>query len=299
MASIIGKGLGQAQKTVAKVQQAEVFTSPLNKVWRLVILTNRALSTKPKDTTRLTHKLDDIKNRHLARETSHSLAQAADPWHQNKIMAQEFKMDPKELLEMFATDSTMGKIATKRKYPNDIIILNTATSPATSITIQNRPNEVAIEPGTTWTSVKAFGRNNSHQIYTGSEDTLSFEVSWYATEESREDVIIKCRLLESWSKADGYLSSPPILNLLWGNSGLFDNHNFILTNAAYKLSNFQESTKTPESVGKAMPTIKDLKLFPNCATQTLVFKRVSMENLTHSDIVKKGSLKGINGIKVE
>ena len=118
---------------------------------------------------------------------------------------------------------------------NNIIIINDNISPPVSIVIQNRPNEISVDTQTSWVAVKSMGRNNPFMVYTGGEDTISFDVSWYSSDpNNREDILTKCRLLESWSKANGYRQSPPTLKISWGSSGIFDNDLFILYSASYR-----------------------------------------------------------------
>lgn len=73
-----------------------------------------------------------------------------------------------------------------------------------------------------------------------------------------------------WTKANAYQASPPILKIEWGNSGIFDNHQYILTSATYTLNNFRNASRT-RVAGKSS-TIEDLKLLPAAATQELIFK---------------------------
>lgn len=186
---------------------------------------------------------------------------------------------------------------------NEIIIINPNVSPYVSLTLQNRPNELKIEPKGTWAAVSSMGRNNPFMMYTGGEDMISFEISWYANDKNhREEVITKCKLLESWTKADGYLAAPPVLQIMWGNSGLFDNDYFILESAPYTLSHFQDrawaqlDSPTLDNPSTIRSTVRNLNLYPNCATQTLTFKKVSRTNLTHQDILPTTRIEGIIGI---
>ena len=179
---------------------------------------------------------------------------------------------------------------------NYIYLVNLHTSPYTLLCIQNRPYEVQINPGSTWVSVKSMGRNNPFYMYTGGEDTLSFEVSWYTSDPNHpEEVIAKCRLLESWTKANGYLNAPPTLRILWGDSGLFDNFDFILESCPYRLTNFQNASRSSIGAIGDNNKIVDKKLYPACATQTLTFKKVIKDNTLHYNIIDL-PITGIRGI---
>lgn len=183
---------------------------------------------------------------------------------------------------------------------NDIFIINSSVSPYQAIKLQNRPESLEINPHGTWAAISSIGRNNPFMMYTGGEDTISFEVSWYASDPNhREEVISKCRLLESWGKADGYMAAPPVLQIQWGTSGLFDDQYFILESAPFKLTNFQD--RAVRSMGSGdyyRRGIQDLHLYPNCATQQLTFKKVTTANDTHFDIVDLDKLVGILGIEL-
>lgn len=187
---------------------------------------------------------------------------------------------------------------------NNIIIINDNVSPPVSIVIQNRPNEVTIDTQTNWVSVKSMGRNNPFMIYTGGEDTISFDISWYSSDpNNREDILTKCRLLESWSKANGYRQSPPILRISWGSSGIFDNDLFILYSASYKLNNFQDRysgniLNTENSFSRDINKSIDLGLLPSIATQSLVFKKVTSKNLTHADICSPEKLQKVKSDEI-
>ena len=251
-------------------------TGTANKLWRAKILVNRATSGKVLNTG--------------------NERPEADPNPESKTTVTTKKQ--RELEQSRRSSARVDRQLqplTKPKVFNQIIIINPHTSPAISLVIQGKPTTLEVNSESTWASVKSVGMNNPYQIFTGSEDTLSFEISWYAVDSNREDVINKCRLLESWTKADGYKSSPPTLYISWGSSKIFENDTFILVSAPYKLTNFQNSYRKglrsdPNS------QIIDLGLLPNTATQTLTFKKVTKKNLTHEDIIPTNKLKGTSGI---
>lgn len=183
----------------------------------------------------------------------------------------------------------------KQHKRNEVIIFNLTPSDEgyQYIILQNRPPEVEFNGETSWASIKSFGRNTPMYHFTGAEDKLQFNISWYCNDPDRPwEVVQKCRLLEAWSKANGYTSSPPLLQIDWGGSGLFSNAYFILQSATYRLCNFRDGYMDRNKV----PTLRDGKLYPMTATQELVFARVSTENLTYSSIYDKSKLSGINGI---
>lgn len=232
----------------------------------------------------------DVRNTHFARPGSYSINQANIPWEKKKLLADELGMPIEDVL-VATGNSTLNQPLTKSER-QQIIFINDNKSPVVSLVLQNRPTSIKVEQNTTWSTVKSLGMNNPFQIYTGSEDTISFEISWYSTNvRDRSDVINKCKLLESWTKADGYNSSPPFLKLVWGDSDLFINDLFILSAAPYQLTNFQQAAKHKGE-------ILNLKLLPNLATQQITLKKVALKNQESTDIITLEQLKSTNGIRI-
>lgn len=269
-----------------------ILTGPANKAWRALILINRAKSPMPK--VEEPSAIEKTGNIHIANKTSFSASQLNDKWTSTKALNNFDKDKTKLAIEAKAKNYTLGKRNNLTAPKNEIIIINTNTVPATCLTIQNRPNEINIESVSTWASVKSFGRNDPFQIYNGSEKTITFEISWYSVDSvNRDDVVTKCKLLESWTKSDGYRTAPPLLKLVWGGSGIFENDEFILSSAPYKLTHFQSGHIKRDEV----TMVKDLKLLPNFATQTLIFKKVTSGNTTYDQMVNPEILKRTIGVK--
>ncbi len=211
------------------------------------------------------------------------------------------------------TDSNINKADRDTTYQtyknvNKVYIINISTSPYKILELQNRPNEIQINTSSNWVDVNSMGRNNPYSIYTGGNETFSIDISWYANQKGKpEDVLAKCKLLESWSKADGYLASPPILKIVWGDSDIFSNYRFILKSASYSLQNFNSVSQEPvygTSILQKDGTWLDKKsnniytnnlLYPTYATQSLIFQRVTENNLRHVDIIPNELLFNLNG----
>lgn len=316
MATLIGKPVGKVINKVSDLQDHRVFQSPVTKAWRALILAHRAGSPmnkvlkESKDLDRLSKE----QNEHIAGKTF-SKAQESSEWYQHRIQATKptgelDQVKARKDLEDKKEDFTLSNQQTlediiKNKIRNDIVIANLQSSPAVSIVIQNRPDSLTVEPTSTWATVRSMGRNNPFYYYTGGEDTISFDISWYANDpEHRDEVINKCRLLESWTRADGYSTAPPNLRIQWGASGLFEDDLFILYSASYKLTHFQNAVRFPTRLAhdkygtrvEATPAPVNLGLYPNYATQTLVFKRVSTKNRTWEDIIPSSKLEYTKGI---
>lgn len=308
MATILGKVGGKLTEKVVEIESAGIFTSPLNKLWRAKILLNRKTSPMPKDDQRKTTVANNDKNIHYATEDSKSQAQKDNPWVAERHDANVIAKREGRAVNHIGNNFKIRTEQVSSEVNNQICIINKHTSPPTVLTLQNRPPELNVTPGSTWVAVKSMGRNNPFMMYTGGEDTISFEISWFVSDPTnREEVITKCRLLESWTKADGYNYAPPTLKILWGASNLFLDDLFILESAPYKLTNFQNATRSSRyshnELGQRNPNsateIIDLKLLPTCATQTLTFKRVSSTNRTHVDIISEEALKKAKGISFQ
>ena len=184
----------------------------------------------------------------------------------------------------------------KGQHRNEIIIFNLNGKNETYqyIKLQNRPPELEFQGETSWATIKSFGRNLPMYHFTGAEDKIQLQISWFCNDPKRPwEVVQKCRLLEAWSKSNGYVSGPPVLQIDWGGSGLFDNAYFILTSATYVLKQFRNGYMNRRS---DTAVFEDGKLYPMAATQELVFSRVSSTNPLHSTIYDPTKLEGINGI---
>lgn len=310
MASLIGKSVGKVAQEITELEQGRIFQSPLNKVWRALILINRATSPMAKAEPNKLGKVYDGQNAHVAREGSYSSAQAQSEWYQNIIVAKILGINPDRVLKVKSVDYTIANKFTSELIKNDIVIANLNVSPAISLVIQNRPDRLRVEPAATWAAVKSMGRNNPFYFYTGGEDTITFDISWYSVDaDHRDDVVNKCRLLESWTRADGYSASPPTLRIQWGNSGLFEDDLFILAAAPYELTHFQNASRMmrrydndPDTGQRITNTVSqpyNLKLLPNCATQTLTFKRVTKNNRTWEEIIPASKLQYTPGVIID
>ena len=272
---------------------------PINKLQRVKILLNRSTSTMAKveeplplsvtpSKTTWQNELDRQKTNPvmLARGTS---TLTKDEGHPNGDGTTTFLKQRKESVDTPITAKSGRTVPT---ISNKVYLVNVSSSPYQKVIVQGLPAEIEYNPESTWSSVRSIGRNNPFYIFTGSEDTVSFEISWYADDEnSREDVINKCKLLESWSKADGYVKAPPLIEIIWGNSKIFEGQSFILHSAKYKISNFQNSFRKKNS-----KDIVDARLLPNTASQSLVFKRVTSENLRSQSILSKEKINNTKGI---
>lgn len=122
------------------------------------------------------------------------------------------------------------------------------------------PLELRIANEANWQVIPSIGRNNPFYNYTGGEDTLEFTIDWYSKDEIREDVIWRCRWLESLTRANAYRNAPDRVILLWGD--LFKYTTWIVASAQYRLELFD--------IEKG--------ILPRQAYQEVVLKKVAREN---------------------
>jgi hypothetical protein len=140
--------------------------------------------------------------------------------------------------------------------------------------VQWVPKELNYSSETTLVQIASPGRNNPLYHFGGSDDTLSFEFTWLATEANRADVIRKCRWLEARTKANGYKEGIHPVLFLWG-SVLMETQNseaWLIEKADYKLSQFNGSKS----------------LLPEIATQSITLKRITDNNRLMEEIAYMG-----------
>lgn len=265
------------------------LTSTLNRAWRLAILANRGLASvagKEQNYKIYNPGPDSVTGTSLTKGRIRGIDQSLE------------RAESKQKREENWSELNESGSNSWKERSNKIYIHNVSTSPTSSITIQGRPRVVDISHERSWATVKSMGRNNPFYMYTGGEDTVSFEISWYSMQDDRQDVINKCRLLESWTAADGYNFSPPIILIQFGGSDLFILDRFILQSAPYQLSNFQDSCYLDSGKRRKEGGVRDLQYYPNTATQSLTFKKIAGYNRTHEDFISKEQLASIeNGVE--
>lgn len=312
--------------TIVERTPSILTQGPLNKAWRARILTNRAMSGLPKNGSLLPNLtktienvtsgkiVDDFVSKVTGRKPGpSSLAiftqREIDKTFSNSSMNgstekryRNYTNGGSNVREIDPTQSVMpvvNWVDSKEEWlslyadgivkTNKVIIFNNSVSPYSYIELQNRPTQVDFMGESTWAVIKSMGRNLPMYHYTSAEEIIQMNISWYCNDPNNPgEVINKCRLLESWTKADGYTLAPPVLQIGWGTEGdLFYGRYFILTSATYSLSNFNAAARERNRAGSNTAT-QQKYLLPYAATQELVFKRVSDHNLTHSEMTTLG-----------
>lgn len=146
------------------------------------------------------------------------------------------------------------------------------------ITLPFIPKEVNWNTDSSFVAIKPIGRNNAKYQYTGSEDSIEFEIDWHSFDLNRDDVIKNCRIIESLAKSDGYSNPPHRILLKWGDEDvLFRDMVFIVTSAPYRLTQFNKAQYFNKSLQKTA-------LLPIQAYQKVTLARITSNNLSTKDI---------------
>lgn len=136
------------------------------------------------------------------------------------------------------------------------------------IFFQGLPLELEIAGDSNFATMASMGRNNPFYHFTGSEDVIKFNLSWFAAVEEQDDVLKKCKWLHSLTKNNGYKKRVHHVQFSFGD--MFKASEFIIVSAPYSLRLFN----------------RELGMLPRIATQEITLKRVTADNLTHADMLK-------------
>lgn len=305
--SIMRTGLDRLNTYLTGLDTNQWSMGNINKAWRSLILINRERSGNVKDPY-LSESTDPAKSGNLTKNKTtreEDINGGVRIYHDDGRIAVLAGNNP-DMVSSIESEALAaidkGKRLLNAKTQNRVIIYNISSTPYQYIELQVRPASLDFKGETTWASIKSMGRNTPMYHYTGAEDTLQFNTSWFRTDPNHPDEVVnKCRLLEAWSKSDGYNAAPPILMIQWGDDqadSLFKDHKYILISATYTLKNFSDTTRTWDSGKKTLSnSLINNKLYPTSATQELIFKRVSSNNLGYEDIISTDKLSRTRGIK--
>ena len=322
----VGKAIRKYNDVLAKDTVREVISGPLNKLWRAKILLDRAVRPVIQGSKAQPIRSHDPKKNNILfgsqRKEEHTHNSFSADKKSSSVVVNESvrglnvglrdirrKMwvlgDSAPMITSKFQDtlkqSNRALLSKQIHKDNAIQIINFSADPLQYIQLQTVPTEVQHSSENTWAAINSMGRNVPMYHYTGSETSVSFSISWYSEDrDNPDDVLVKCRLLEAWTKADGYVKAPPVLQIRWGSADVFKDQFFILVKADYRLSNWRASSRYYDKNTKQfIPAGKQPGLQPSVATQELVFKRVSLTNLRYSEIVSPELIKLTKGIKYE
>lgn len=318
----LGREFDRVNDLTSKDTVSTVLTSEANKLWRAKILLDRV--TRPGAKDHIDKKIPNENVKPSYRKPSQG--QSYSPINKGKYST--LNKIARELDEKYTKAPTIHfKDSSERQLLNingdearnitkpQILIFNWFSNPVQYIELQTVPKELEINSEGTWAVINSMGRNTPMYHYTGSETTLQFSISWYSNDRANpQDVLAKCRLLEMWSKSNGYQQSPPLLQIMFGDSGMFSNlqkdghtkisegtqYYWILQSASYKLSGWRNDSLIKDDnnqIVRAKGYVK-ANMNPSLATQELIFKRTSARNLLYEDIINPDVLKKTKGINI-
>lgn len=320
--SAAGEVLGAINDFTSDDTLSAILTSEANKAWRAKILYDRKTRIGPKQSDNWdkpgswssnqdysVHGIDNTESKSTLKDIGGIAKISSKDPSKNRIDRAHVE-SVRNSLEVTFGDGTIPvdealKFRDKhhKLAGNSIIIYNISDSSNLQyIELQTVPKEIDFQGESAWAVIHSMGRNTPMYHFTGAESVIQMNISWYCNDrENPQEVVSKCRLLEAWSKANGYLSSPPVLEIQWGSSDLFKDQKFILTAATYKLSNWRADARIKDKNSKAWvypEGYENPKMYPATATQELIFRRVSATNLTYEEIIRKEWLEKTSGIVV-
>lgn len=207
---------------------------------------------------------DDIKTKDYYREITSDKLQKSDNLHSSQTINRPKQAKPKNSIVIVDLDDNQGGYR--------------------AIQLGFVPKELKIELDNQLSSMGGIGRSHPLYQFTGSEESLEFEIDWYSTDVNRKDVISKCRWLSSISRNDfsargKMISSPHRIKLIWGSDNfLFKDYIWVIEKAHYDLSQFANATI--DGQGK----VRNSSLLPIQAYQKITLKRLTKLNIGHYKI---------------
>lgn len=108
--------------------------------------------------------------------------------------------------------------------------------PYERLEIQFVPKEFSYGSTAKMAKIEVVGRNNPLHHYTGGDDNLSFQLDFFAEEESRKDVLKKVKWIQSLRYNDGNFAPKKNISIVFGN--LFRNEIWTVDSVQVKYSDF-------------------------------------------------------------
>lgn len=135
--------------------------------------------------------------------------------------------------------------------------------------LQGLPLEIGVNNESTFSSIASRSRNVPLFHFAHGEDTISFNISWFANVEEQDDVLTKVKWLASLSKTNGY-EKDGVHPVQFSFGKLFKDSKFIVYSAPYRMALFN----------------REKSMLPRLATQEVTLKRISENNPTLNDYKK-------------
>lgn len=113
----------------------------------------------------------------------------------------------------------------------------TAIRSLEQIKIDYLPKSISPNRSSDIADLKIIGRNNPVHHYLSGSNTITLDLDFYAKEKNREDVIKKCRMLESWAVNDGFDKKPEQVRITLGSIFKFEDL-WVIDSIVTDFSNF-------------------------------------------------------------
>lgn len=156
------------------------------------------------------------------------------------------------------------------------------------ITLPFVPRELNYSMSSKFVGIATLGRNNPYYQFTGSEDSLTFEIDWFSNQLDRKDVINNCRWVEALTKSDAYDAVPHRIKLVWGQDDLlWQDDIWIVASAPFRLKDFNRGYRKVKANGLTDPRGEFIStsMLPQQAFQTITLKRVTSLNRSREEIL--------------
>lgn len=176
-------------------------------------------------------------------------------------MAWTFNRD--DIIEMVQQQANEVVMNSQRRL-SLLVFNNYPSNEYEVLTMPYVPAEISWNPTNNFAEIAAFSRNVPDYQYLGSSQEFSFDIDWYSNEGNYEEIVKMAKLVDSYSRSDGYGKNPPLVKL----SGLhgYDGYFFHIKSAPYRIT---------EKSGKLGG---DVKIYPRQIIQTVTLQRVAPSN---------------------
>ncbi len=130
-------------------------------------------------------------------------------------------------------------MAERKKYLKELYILALDSPEVEALQIQYNPSELNYSRDSKIQDIAIVGRNDDLHQYTGGSTSLSFDLSFFSQETTRQDVKAKIKWLESQMYSEGD-RAPSRLKLVFGQ--MFRDEIWILRSMSVKYSVFEPAS---------------------------------------------------------
>lgn len=112
------------------------------------------------------------------------------------------------------------------------------SEPFDRLAIQFVPEQIVMDRRADVADFAIVGRNNPLHQYTGGDEKMTLQLDFVCDDESRSDVITKCRWLQSLAQNDAGRRPQTLIKLIWGD--LFQRSKWVVNSAKVTLTLFDK-----------------------------------------------------------